>query len=214
MPRGMTAKDWTGQRVGRLTVISRGPNIIEGKAQIQRASWLCRCDCGGEIVVSANSLTKGLNGRGGTRSCGCWLREKEPKHGMSRTRTYRIWHSMRQRCGNPNYTGYSFYGARGIKVCDAWSDFEVFFSDMGEAPEGLSIDRIDNSKGYEPGNCRWATSREQQNNMRSNVRVSHGGRTMTIAEWGRETGLGKQIIRNRLAAGWSVADALSTAKQH
>lgn len=195
-------------------MISRGPNITEGKAQIQRASWLCRCDCGGEILVNAHSLSKGLKGQGGTRSCGCWLREKEEKHGMSRTRTYRIWHTMRQRCGNPNSTYYAYYGGRGIKVCDEWSDFEKFFADMGEAPPGLSIDRIDNAKGYQPDNCRWATKREQQNNMRSNVRVSHDGRTMTIADWGRETGLGKSIIIKRLAAGWSVSDALTTAKKH
>ena len=207
-------RDWLGQRVGRLIVIARGPNVTEGSAAVQRATWLCRCDCGGEIVVRGHSLSKAVAGKGGTRSCGCMAREKEEKHGMSRTRTYRIWHMMRQRCGNPNYTNYSFYGGRGIAVCERWSDFENFFADMGEAPPGLSIDRIDNSKGYEPGNCRWASRQQQQNNMRSNVRLSFDGRTLTISEWGRETGLGKSIIIKRLGKGWSIEDALTTAKQH
>ena len=133
---------------------------------------------------------------------------------MATSRTYRIWHMMKQRCGNPNYTNYAYYGGRGLVVCERWSDFANFFADMGEVPAEHSIDRIDNAKGYDPGNCRWATRQTQQNNMRSNVLLSFGGRTQTISEWGRETGLGKSVVKNRLARGWSIEDTLTTAKQH
>jgi hypothetical protein len=194
-------------------VIERGPNTIEGAARIQRATWLCECECGTRLFVVGHSLAK-AGPKSGTRSCGCLMREKPIKHGLSNSRTYRIWHMMLQRCRNPKNSAYKSYGGRGITVCDEWSDFRGFVADMGEAPEGLTLDRVDNSNGYGPTNCRWATKHEQQNNMRSNVRLSFGGRTMTLAEWGRETGLGKFAITNRLKAGWSIERALTTRKQH
>src|SRR5690606_22328544 len=120
----------------------------------------CRCVCGTTIVVFASNLT-----RDHSKSCGCQrIPHKEIKHGMSRTPTYKSYESMKQRCLNPNATGYEIYGGRGIKVCDRWLEsFEIFLADMGERPEGMTIDRVDRNGNYEPSNCRWATVETQQN---------------------------------------------------
>lgn len=129
---------------------------------------------------------------------------------MHNTRLYRVWNTMRQRCGNPNNTHFASYGGRGIRVCEEWNEsFEAFYRDVGDPPLGMTLDRIDNDKGYEPGNVRWASRLDQANNRRTNVLIEHRGQTKTLAEWGRATGLGKSTIMNRLARGWSVQKALT-----
>lgn len=153
--------DFEGDRVDRLLVIA-----YAGRKRGAHA-WLCRCDCGNETVA----LGKELNLRYKARSCGCAAREKAPyhkiTHGMKKTRTYRIWSGMKQRCNNPKNPHYSYYGERGIKVCDRWeSSFEAFLEDMGAAPDGLTIERKNNSFGYEPSNCVWASMAEQALNRR------------------------------------------------
>jgi hypothetical protein len=202
-PRGMTIKNRLGDRFGRLVVVERAENRVEPSGAV-RAQWLCNCDCGGSIVVPGHSLQRGL-----TRSCGCLLREKTPKHGMALTRVYRIWSSIRQRCENPVNTAYHRYGGRGIEVCERWKDFENFYADMGDCPPDMTVERIDNDRGYEPGNCRWASRLEQANNRSVNVHITHKGEKKTLAEWGRVTGLGKQTITQRLAKGWSIERILT-----
>ncbi len=117
---------------------------------------------------------------------------------------------MRQRCENPRNPRYKDYGGRGIKVCDQWQSFENFLADMGMQPPGRTLERNDNDRGYEPGNCRWATRTDQASNTRINNRLTYNGKTMTIAEWARHLGVRDQLIRVRLSRGWSTADALST----
>ena len=133
--------DRSGERYERLTVVSRAPNASERDTN---ARWLCRCDCGKAVIAYGQDLA-----RGKVKSCGCLNAERIERHGMSRTRVYNVWKQIFQRCGNPNSGSYKNYGARGIKVCEEWRDFAAFYADMGDCPERGSLDRIDNSKGYE-----------------------------------------------------------------
>lgn len=119
-------------------------------------------------------------------------------HGMSRTAMYKRWRSMRNRCENPNAPVYKNYGGRGIRVCERWRDFELFAADMGPAPSGCSIDRINNDGNYEPGNCRWATRADQNRNTRRVHLITHEGRTQCVADWALELGLSWTTARYRL----------------
>jgi len=193
-----------GQRFGRLTVLWRGPNHVEPSGAT-RSAWQCRCDCGNGVVVTGHALSKGH-----TRSCGCLTKEKPIKHGMARKPIYRVWWSMLQRCTNPNIPAFKSYGGRGITLCDRWMKFEDFFADMGEPEPGMTLERIDNDKGYSPDNVRWASRLEQAQNRRTNTHLTHAGQTLTLAEWGRVTGLGKGTITRRYLAGWSPESIVTT----
>ena len=119
---------------------------------------------------------------------------------------------MIDRTGNPNHEAYDHYGGRGIKVCERWLDFANFFSDMGERPEGTSIDRIDNDLGYFKENCKWSTQLEQNHNKSSNVLLTHNGKTQDITQWALEIGVNRQTLFSRYYQGKSAADILSTSK--
>lgn len=165
----MRRLDLKGHRFGRLRVTSawRSRGVVQ---------WFCQCDCGEWGWFRVGHLVNGY-----TKSCGCFQRElalshlsHKPKHGHARNRTptYVTWDGMIQRCTNPNErVRYSYYGGRGVRVCDRWMKFENFLADMGERPKGLTLDRIDGNRGYEPSNCRWATRSEQSRNQR---RYGHG----------------------------------------
>jgi hypothetical protein len=158
-------KNLIGQRFGRLSVISQLQSTAAGQAR-----WLARCDCGGEVRAPGADLRQGR-----TISCGCLKAERVAKlnashgHSVNRIHTpeYTAWSNMKDRC-RPESKDRHLYYDRGIVVCERWArSFEAFFNDMGRKPSPeLSLDRIDNDRGYEPGNCRWATAREQRLNQR------------------------------------------------
>lgn len=191
----------------RLTVLSR-------ERRDGRTYCRCICECGNECEVESGNLRSGH-----TKSCGCLqlevVRATNATHGHTRggkySRAYTAWLGMRNRCYNRKSTDYPDYGGRGISVCDRWREsFENFFADMGQPPPWTSIDRIDNARGYEPGNCRWATATEQGRNKRNNVRLAFRGRTQTMTEWAAELGIPMKRIHARLKRGWSAERALTT----
>lgn len=204
----MRAVDITGQTFKYLTAIKP---VGSGKGGVV---WECRCKCGKTINTTAKSLR-----RGNTKSCGCLNSERliarnkaGALHGMTGTPTWATWDNMIQRCTNPNHKSYKRYGDRGIEVCPAWrNEFLAFYKDMGERPAGMTLERIDNDKGYEPGNCRWASPLEQANNRRNNISLTVGGVTDTLANWSRKTGIGQKTIMYRIKNGWSDEQALSVA---
>lgn len=199
------AKDICGQRFGRLTVIARNGSDKNGNA-----SWFCRCDCGTEKSILGQSLRCGA-----VVSCGCYGKEVNSlrlfKHGSRNHYSYQSWYGMIQRCTNKNNKKWPRYGGRGITVCERWRKFENFLADMGERPEGTSIDRIDNDGNYEPGNCRWATQKQQGNNRGNNIRVIVSGKEVTASEASRMMGADRATVARRIRSGWSVEDSVSIA---
>lgn len=199
--------DLRGQTFGRLFVIEQ-EGVRRGNL-----TWSCGCACGKDTVVSSYNLRSG-----NTQSCGCYWKERtaaaiskaNTTHGMSNTPTWRSWHSMRSRCTNPMASGSKYYLGRGIGFCRRWGVFENFFADMGERPAGTSLERIDNNGHYTPENCKWAFPREQQNNMRSNVRLTYAGETFTVAQWANNLGLKHSTILTRIKRGWTADRALGT----
>lgn len=194
-----------GEKFGRLTVLE----CVE-RNKWGNYKWACQCECGNTTAVWVSHLRTGS-----TQSCGCFKKEVAAEnnitHGMAYTSTYRIWNNMIQRCTNANIPNYKDYGGRGIKVCDQWlNSFEAFLEDMGEKPEGLTLERIDNSKGYEPDNCRWATRTEQARNRRSNRMLTWAGKTQCVTAWAEELGLPKTTMMARLRCGWSTKRIFTT----
>lgn len=166
-------KQLTESRYGRYTVLHRD-TTRSGK----NAYWVCRCDCGTERSVRIDILRNGA-----VVSCGCYnadtLSARATVHGHARdgaeTPTYRTWHGMLQRCSNPANKKWPDYGGRGIRVCDRWAQsFEAFVADMGERPDGKTLDRLDPHGDYTPDNCRWATVAEQNRHKRLDKRNRSG----------------------------------------
>ncbi len=186
----MRALNLEGRRIGRLVVLFRLPSVKKN------SRWLCRCDCGQELP----KWQAGLLQKNCAEGCGC---VQNRKHGQSRSKAYRSWCSAKARCSNPNNKQFSYYGGRGITMAPEWrDDFARFFSDMGPRPPGTSLDRIDNDGPYAPGNCRWATRKQQSWNPRQPRMIRAQGTTAPLAEWGRRLGITKQGMSLRRKAGW------------
>jgi hypothetical protein len=188
----VSAADHTGKRFGRLLVVSRSENL-GGKP-----AWSCACDCGNTKIIRSSSLLKG-----DSRSCGCLASEltgqRATRHGMRLSTEYCVWGAMKKRVKDPKKA--SVYGH--VSVCERWQNsFENFLADMGPRPSmAHSIDRKDNSRGYEPDNCRWATKTEQSQNRSTTVWIEARGMRLTATDWARKTGLTLQTILARKSRG-------------
>ena len=209
----MTDNERIGRRFGRLEVVG-----IRRERRGKRNTIMahCRCDCGSEKDVFWQALADGR-----VKSCGCLNRELTAKrghdnarHGGCGTRLYRIFRSMRERCERPRHMHYANYGGRGIKVCPEWrgnfAAFREWATSHGYA-DNLSIDRIDNDRGYSPDNCRWVDTRAQGNNRRTCHLLTVSGQTHTISQWAKLTGIGKTTIKERMRRGWSAERALGVS---
>lgn len=208
-----SAIDLTGRRFGRLVALERANSPSSGKR------WRCLCDCGASPTVSGACLRDG-----NTRSCGCLKSEMTaarnrattPRgpvtHGMSYTPTYMSWKDMKSRCTWPDHPDFPAYGGRGISVSPAWLLFAGFFADMGERPEGTTLDRFPDQDGnYEPGNVRWATPVQQRRNRRDNAPVTYHGETLFLVDWAARLGLDLVTLWARIyRSGWSIDKAFTT----
>lgn len=192
-----------GTNIGRWTVLSDAPRNKHGQRK-----YFCRCSCGTEKVVDAQSLKVG-----DTQSCGCYKKEqfsaRATRHGAAKTKAYFSWWNMKNRCERTNHVYYKDYGGRGIKICERWLDFANFLADMGQPDGDLCLERIDNDGNYEPSNCRWATRKEQANNRRSSAFIEFQDERLTLQQWSERLGIKRATIALRLKTGWSVEKALT-----
>lgn len=196
--------DMVGRIFGRLEVLS-----VFHKNRKKFA--FCQCSCGKQKAIYTYSLVAG-----DTRSCGCLSDEVRGKRtvthgetigGISSTEHSR-WNMMRQRCLNPKNHQYPIYGGRGIKVCERWKKFENFLANMGRAPAGMSLDRIDCDGPYEPSNCRWATAKTQARNQRNKIRYEFKGKSLLLCELAELSVVSYDTLKRRIYTGWTVEEAV------
>lgn len=198
---GKNTKDIVGQTFNRLTVLG----------YVGSSKWECQCSCGMTTIVETGNLKSGH-----TKSCGCFVRdmlvERNTTHGMAHSPTYGTWLSMVHRCHHPNSLNYSYYGERGISVCDEWRNSpEAFHNYVTKLPdygkEGYTLDRINNDGNYEPDNVRWASQDTQVKNTRHTRLITYDDRTQCIVDWARELHMHPNTLRTRLNWGWDVETA-------
>ncbi len=212
IPTSPRFQDLTGKPFGRLTVLSFA-GWIDGDYQ-----WNCLCECKAIVTVRGEQLRSRR-----TKSCGCLKKEAAAKnghdnrrHGQSRhgerSPEWIAWSAMHQRCENERCRSYPDYGGRGIRICERWSIFENFLADIGPRPSSRhSLDRFpDNDGNYEPGNCRWATTKQQSRNKRVSRLLTHNGQTKCLADWADALGFTQSLLAARFRYGWSVERAFST----
>lgn len=201
-----TIKDMSGLRVGRLSVVEQSLSDLGGRAQ-----WLCHCSCGSFSVTTGDRLRRRV-----TLSCGCHAREIKGRatlrHGKSNSPEWVAWRAMKQRCYDPKFRAFPYYGGRGISVCERWrNSFDAFYADMGLKPSSAhSLDRIDVEGNYEVSNCRWATAVEQSANKRIVKKIEWRGRCQSVRQWADELSIEYDRLDDRLRKGWSVERAFST----
>lgn len=207
--------DETGNTYGKLTVLGFAfTKTVSQKSYDQEnggrklAYWRCRCDCGRESDICGKELRR--KDHKAVRSCGqCHRISHGHCAGGEQSPTYVSWHSMITRCTLPEYDGYADYGGRVISVCDRWLSFSAFLTDMGNRPSNNhKIERTNNNGNYELGNCRWATQKEQNRNMRSNVVVEHNGQSMILTDWFEKLGVPVTTYYTRRRRGKTIKESL------
>lgn len=197
-----------GQRFGFLEVLSR-ERPVSGRF----AAWLCRCDCGVEVIVSGDKLRRGkkkaccINGHRFSKGTSTGFTVLYPSE-------YSSWSNMHERCQNPKLKGFPNYGGRGIKVCSQWATFDNFLRDMGRKPDPkFTIERDDSNGDYEPSNCRWASKTEQTRNKRNSIYVTYQGKRRLLIDLLVDLGLSRARVVSRLKLGWSLEAAIALPLQ-
>ena len=199
-----------GERFGKLVIVE---NLGKIKPEISNHRYYkVKCDCG-KVEISRDSLLR----TGKKIECYLCSTKKRPqyKHGMTNTRLFAIWQGMKQRCNCKTCEAYKWYGGRGISICKDWEEFTMFYdwAIKNGYQDNLSLDRINVNGNYEPGNCRWATDKQQMNNMRTNKLITYNGETHTLSEWADKLGVEHYILENRLNKyNWSIEKMLTTPK--
>lgn len=193
-------------------IIGKKYNMLTVLEKKEHGYYLCECDCGNLKEIKKYNFTSGE-----TRSCGCYYKEtrflNNKKHGLSKHPLYKTWHNIRARCKNPNATKYNLYGGKGIKICYEWDNsFKNFYdwSIKNGWEKGLTIERKDNNKNYEPNNCKWANYKEQNNNTSQNHKLTFKGKTMNIVQWAEYLNISQKMLSERIRRGWSIERALTT----
>lgn len=187
-----------GKKFGRLKVL----RFYDVDPKRRESRWICKCDCGNEVIAVGYRLTSGK-----TRSCGCLNKEitiaTSTTHGLSHEKLYFVWKAMIARCENSKNPRYKDYGGRGVKVYSEWHDVQKFieWANVSGYKEGLEIDRIDNDGNYEPNNCRWATRETQTRNTRRNINVLINGEIKTLTEWAKQYNLKVNTVQYRYYRG-------------
>lgn len=198
-------KDLTGNKYNYLTAI----RVL--KKNNGRAIWLFKCDCGKELELKGAIVTRKTKPQ---KSCNECYQKRRILHGMSKSKEFYAWRGILNRCTNKNEVSYKHYGGRGIKVCDRWNEFKNFIDDMGYSPSKKhSIDRINNNDGYYKENCRWATTKQQMRNVRSNRIIEYNGESKPISEWAEDLGLTYQALFYRLKRNWDLEKAFTYPHQ-
>lgn len=201
-------KDIAGQKFNKLTAIK-----FTGESTTSGRIWECVCDCGNIALVPIGKLTSSH-----TKSCGCQKIEstikRSTKHGFAQrgilNKTWMIWTDMRKRCFNKNNNRFNHYGGRGITICERWNDFNNFIEDMGECPDGYSIERVDVNGNYAPENCKWIPMIEQSRNTTRVIYITINGETKILADWARHFSIDYRKVQYRIKKGWDVLSAFTT----
>lgn len=198
----------SGDVIGRYLILN------EAERRGSKRYYLCKCECGNEKEVRMDSLRNGK-----AISCGCYNKEMSikanTKHGMYKTRIYRIWHGMKSRCLNYNNDSYKNYGGRGISICSEWMDFSAFkkWSIINGYKDFLTIERVNVNGNYNPQNCTWISMEEQRRNTTVTKNISYDGKTLTLRQWAKEMNMCNSTLSRRLKKGWSVEKSLTTPLQ-
>lgn len=208
--------DLTGQKFGRLTVISEAATKIAfyNGLRKKRRRWLCICECGNKLEVDQGKLRIGH-----TQSCGCYQKQKAAEakttHGYASSKgehpIYHTWRGMMERCFYAKNENYHRYGKRGITVCNRWQTFEKFVADMEPTwSVGMTLERKNNNGNYEPSNCVWIPRSQQGRNTCRNRWIEFQGERLLVSDWGKRLGTTGSVITSRLQLGWTVEEALTT----
>jgi len=190
-----------GERFNSLTVLKE----LKDRNKNGHILYSCKCDCGNIKTILGASIRSGS-----TKSCGCLVTKTNGKHLKEKSKIYKTWIGIKTRCFNKNSNIYKNYGGRGISMCETWKDFNVFYKDMGDVPNGMSIDRIDVNGDYKKSNCKWSNHKEQSRNKRNNNFITYKGTTKCLTEWCEELNMPLNTFSNRLKRGWSIEKTIET----